>query len=376
MNLKDFNGKRLKSARVFRAKTIEQLAKETKINKKDLKAFEENKYIPNMENTLKLSNILNFPKEYFYKHENMNVIVEDSHFNPQSKLPRVEEISYREKMIIIHKIYSFMESYIKFPKENLPSKRIMSDTNINDIESLAYKTREFWDLNNSPIVNMVNLLESNGIIISGMNVDKKGATIFTQKQRIGKEVKYLISLGNDKKSASIRNYDLAYELGYIVSSELRIPNKQFSADEYACAFLLPKESFLEDLIHPEDIDYYVELKKKWIVPMSAMLFRAYNLGKINYKKYNYLMNEMEKKGWLREEPLDKMKGSSPMYLKRAVELLIENKIMSTNSIVSSLEEFGINLYPEDLELLMGLKKGLLSQNINKKSKVIKFDGNK
>lgn len=376
MNLKDFNGKRLKSARVFRAKTIEQLAKETKINKKDLKAFEENKYIPNMENTLKLSNILNFPKEYFYKHENMNVIVEDSHFNPQSKLPRVEEISYREKMIIIHKIYSFMESYIKFPKENLPSKRIMSDTNINDIESLAYKTRAFWDLNNSPIVNMVNLLESNGIIISGMNVDKKGATIFTQKQRIGKEVKYLISLGNDKKSASIRNYDLAYELGYIVSSELRIPNKQFSADEYACAFLLPKESFLEDLIHPEDIDYYVELKKKWIVPMSAMLFRAYNLGKINYKKYNYLMNEMEKKGWLREEPLDKMKGSSPMYLKRAVELLIENKIMSTNSIVSSLEEFGINLYPEDLELLMGLKKGLLSQNINKKSKVIKFDGNK
>ncbi|MGO0916387.1 hypothetical protein ACTPEM_25065, partial [Clostridioides difficile] len=42
-----------------------------------------------------------------------------------------------------------------------------------------------------------------------------------------------------------------------------------------------------------------------------------------------------------------MKGSSPTYLKRAVELLIENKIMSVNSIVSSLEEFGINLYPED-----------------------------
>lgn len=372
MNLKDFNGKRLKSARTFRAKTIEQLSKETKINKKDLKAFEENKYIPNMENTLKLSNILNFPKEYFYRNENMNVIVEDSHFNPQSKLPRVEEISYREKMIIIHKIYSFMESYIKFPKENLPNKRIMADTNINDIESLAYKTREFWNLNKSPIVNMVNLLESNGIIISGMNVDKKGATIFTQKQRIGKEVKYLISLGNDKKSAAIRNYNLAYELGYIVSSELEIPNKQFSADEYACAFLLPKETFLEDLSHPEDVDYYVELKKKWIVPISAMIFRAYNLGKINYKKYNYLMNEMDKRGWLVEEPLDKMKGSSPTYLKKAVELLIENKIMSTNSIVSSLEEFGINLYPEDLELLMGLKKGFLSQNINKKSKVIKF----
>ncbi|MBY1502646.1 transcriptional regulator, partial [Clostridioides difficile] len=302
--------------------------------------------------------------------------VEDSHFNPQSKLPRVEEISYREKIIIIHKIYSFMENYIKFPKENLPNRKVMSDININDIESLAYKTREFWDLNSTPIVNMVSLLESKGIIISGMNVDRKGATIFTQKQRISKESKYLISLGNDKKSASIRNYTLACELGYIISSELRIPSKQFSEDEYACAFLLPKESFLKDLTHPEDLDYYVELKKKWIVPISAMIFRAYNLEKINYKKYNYLMNEMDKKGWLIEEPLDKMKGSSPTYLKRAVELLIENKIMSVNSIVSSLEEFRINLYPEDLELLMGLKKGLLSQEVNKKSKVIKFDGKK
>ncbi|MDX5684735.1 ImmA/IrrE family metallo-endopeptidase, partial [Clostridioides difficile] len=319
---------------------------------------------------------LNFPKEYFYKNENINIVVEDSHFNPQSKLTRVEEISYREKIIIIHKIYSFMENYIKFPKENLPNRKVMSDININDIESLAYKTREFWDLNSTPIVNMVSLLESKGIIISGMNVDRKGATIFTQKQRISKESKYLISLGNDKKSASIRNYTLACELGYIISSELRIPSKQFSEDEYACAFLLPKESFLKDLTHPEDLDYYVELKKKWIVPISAMIFRAYNLEKINYKKYNYLMNEMDKKGWLIEEPLDKMKGSSPTYLKRAVELLIENKIMSVNSIVSSLEEFGINLYPEDLELLMGLKKGLLSQEVNKKSKVIKFDGKK
>ncbi|MCC0695035.1 XRE family transcriptional regulator [Clostridioides sp. ES-S-0048-02] len=374
MNLKDFNGKRLKSARVFRAKTLEQLSKETKINKKDLQAFEENKYVPNIENALKLSNMLNFPKEYFYKNESINVIVEDSHFNPQSKLPRVEEISYREKIIIIHKIYSFMESYIKFPKENLPNRKLIKDVNINDIESLANKTRELWNLNNNPIVNMVSLLEANGIIISGMNVDRKGATVFTQKQRIGKETKYLISLGNDKKSASIRNYDLAYELGYIISSQLGIPNKQFLADEYACAFLLPRETFLEDLVYPEDLDYYVELKQKWIVPISVMIFRAYNLGEISYKKYNYLMSEMDKRGWLIEEPLDKMKGVSPVYLKKAVELLIENKIMNTDNIVSNLGDIGISLYPEDLELLMGLKNGLLSQNTKKKSKVIKFDG--
>ena len=49
-----FNGKRLKTARVYRAKTIDQLAQETKINKKDILAFEEEKYKPLVENEMKI----------------------------------------------------------------------------------------------------------------------------------------------------------------------------------------------------------------------------------------------------------------------------------------------------------------------------------
>ena len=50
-----FNGKRLKVARIYRGKTIDQVSKETNINKKDILAFEENKYKPTVENALKLS---------------------------------------------------------------------------------------------------------------------------------------------------------------------------------------------------------------------------------------------------------------------------------------------------------------------------------
>ncbi len=81
-----------------------------------------------------------------------------------------------------------MENYIKFPKENLPNRKVMSDININDIESLAYKTREFWDLNSTPIVNMVSLLESKGIIISGMNVDRKGQLSLLKNRELVKNL--------------------------------------------------------------------------------------------------------------------------------------------------------------------------------------------
>ena len=40
-----FNGKRLKIARVYRGKSVDILAKETNINKKDILAFEDRKCI-------------------------------------------------------------------------------------------------------------------------------------------------------------------------------------------------------------------------------------------------------------------------------------------------------------------------------------------
>lgn len=356
-----FNGAKLKVARIYRGKTVDQLAKEVNINKKDIIAFEENKYKPTPENTMKLSNNLQFPREYFFKNENIKVTVEGSHFNPQSTIPRNEEISYREKLIMTHKIYTFMQGYIKFPELNLPDNLNRND----DIEEMATKTRRYWGLGDGAIGNMVSLLESNGVLLSGINIDRKGASPYTQKQSLNKESLYVIALGNDKKSATIRNYDLAYELAYIISNELNIPSKKFNADEFACAFLLPKDAFLEDLSNPNELDFYIEMKTKWLVPISIMIFRAYTLGVINYKKYNFLMNEMNKKGWLKKEPLDdNIKGVSPQALKTAVELLFENNIMSKNTLMDNLANFGINMNPEDIEILIGLKEGTLGAKVN------------
>ncbi len=404
---------------------------------------------------MKLSNNLQFPREYFFKNENIKVTVEGSHFNPQSTIPRNEEISYREKLIITHKIYTFMQGYIKFPELNLPDNLNRND----DIEEMATKTRRYWGLGDGAIGNMVSLLESNGVLLSGINIDRKGASPYTQKQSLNKESLYVIALGNDKKSATIRNYDLAYELAginidrkgaspytqkqslnkeslyvialgndkksatirnydlayelaYIISNELNIPSKKFNADEFACAFLLPKDAFLDDLSNPNELDFYIEMKTKWLVPISIMIFRAYTLGVINYKKYNFLMNEMNKKGWLKKEPLDdnikgvspqalktavellfenkinykkynflmnemnkkgwlkkeplddNIKGVSPQALKTAVELLFENNIMSKNTLMDNLANFGINMNPEDIEILIGLKEGTLGAKVN------------
>ena len=361
-----FNGKRLKTARIYRGKTIEQLAQETKINKKDILAFEEEKYKPIIENEMKLANYLKFPREYFFQNDNIKVVVESTHIRPESPIPRVEEISYKEKLIMTHKLMSFIEGYIKFPKMNLPNNLNRND----DIEALVSKLREHWNLKNGPIGNMVTLLEINGIVIANINIDKKGAMSFTQKQSVDKVSRYLISLGNDKKSATIRNFDLAYELAYIVANEANIQLKKFSKDEFACAFLLPRNEFLNDLDNVEELDDYINLKKKWIVPISAMILRAYDLGKINYKKYMYLMKEMDKKGWLKKEPLDEnIKATSPVLLKKSVDMLMDNSIMNSKTLVDNLSNCGLSIYPEEIELLLGLKEGKLANKSNNKNNI-------
>lgn len=359
---KIFNGKRLKIARMYRGKTVDMLASEIKVNKKDIIAFEEEKYKPTPENEMKLANALSFPKEYFFQTDNIKVVVDNTHIKPESTIPRVEEISYKEKLIMAHKVLSFIERYIQFPDMNIPTGLNEKD----DIETLATKVRTYYELGDGPIGNLLSVLEYNGIIITDTNVDKKGTLAFTQKQTTDKNTRYIISLGNDKKSAATRNYDLAYELAYIVCIEAGIQAKKFSKDEFACAFLLPKETFSDDLRGVNEIEDFIELKAKWIVPISSMILRGYHLGLISYKKYMYLMNQIQKQGWLKKEPLDEnIKAISPILLKKSVDMIIESNIMSGATLVENLANCGLSLYSNEIESLLGLKKGKLSPKVKR-----------
>ena len=139
-----------------------------------------------------------------------------------------------------------------------------------------------------------------------------------------------------------------------------------------------KETFTQDLKMVNDLEDYVELKKKWIVPISAIILRAYQLGEISYKKYMYLMNEMDKKGWLKKEPLEEnIKATSPMLLKKSIDVLIDNNIMSKASLVMNLSNWGLHLNQDEVEVLLGFKEGKLTTERNtinnKKSKVTKVN---
>ncbi|MGL5642496.1 MAG: helix-turn-helix domain-containing protein [Paraclostridium sp.] len=152
-----FSGKKLRNARVYRGKTVDVLANETKINKKDILAFEGDKYKPTLENEMKMANALNFPKDYFSEKDAVNVVVENAHIRTESTLPRVDDIAFKEKLVMTHRLLAFVQGYIKFPEMNLPEGLNRND----DIENLAEQVRNHFELGEGPIGNMVSLLEVN-----------------------------------------------------------------------------------------------------------------------------------------------------------------------------------------------------------------------
>ena len=253
----------------------------------------------------------------------------------------------------------------------------------NDIEKAAERLREFWELGEDPIPNIVRLLEKKGFIIASSPTNSLGIDAFSQKQEIDGRDYYFIILGEDKGSAVRRQFDAAHELGHIILHDPFLDlndmdKEQFKeiereANDFAAAFLLPKEAFAKDIsVAPVDFDNYKHLKRKWKVSISAMTVRAYKIGVISYNQYHYLQRQISQNNWRRQEPLDELlKPGVPIAMRKAIELLIENEIMTGSELLTKLSrDHNLSLPKEEVETLLNLPPGYLKTKESKGSSIV------
>jgi len=227
---------------------------------------------------------------------------------------------------------------------------------------------------------MVSLLESKGIIVSSFVVENKKIDAFTQVHLNGEIEQFCVVLGNDKQSMVRRNFDAAHELGHIILhrnigdlsnlSKIEMKRLEDEANAFAAGFLLPSKSFFADLVSPNKLDFYVSLKKKWKVSMAAMIMRSKQLGRLNNNQYLYLFKQLSSNQWRTREPYDDIwEIPRPQLFKKAISILIENKVLNAQQIVSELSKSGLALDSREIENLLDLDKGVLS-NMNQSQPAI------
>lgn len=212
-----------------------------------------------------------------------------------------------------------------------------------EIEVAAEECRQQFGLGLGPISNVLALLESRGIAACRYDIeDNIDAFSFWCGDRP------FIFMASEKESGARLRYDLAHELGHFVlhrwieEEEIADPKMlkaiEAEADRFAGAFLLPRKSFPYEVYTPR-LDAFVDLKRRWIVSVQAMIYRCKDLDVIDETQFTNLYKQISFRKWRKREPLDnpnEIRLEAPRLLGRAAQMVLESGRKHPDEICADL----------------------------------------
>jgi Zn-dependent peptidase ImmA (M78 family) len=369
-----FNGKRLKQARDIYGLTVTSLAAMIGISKQAISQFEKSESgekgasTPRPEVLDKISSSLNFPKNFFLQ-ESYIANETPIHYRSLSAATKAARARAESKFLWLQEITHSLKQYVDLPTVNIPHFEAKDHTKISAefIEDAATATRRYWGLGDGPILNVLNLLENNGAIVS--RIDLEADTLDALSQWANYDSMPYIFLSSTKHSAARSRFDISHELAHLtIHANLNknicynpidhsVIEKQ--AHRFASSFLLPARSFMNDLVSPT-LDSFWALKEKWQVSIAAMIMRCHHLEIIDEEYERKLWMNYNRRGWSKQEPLDdRLPIEQPKLLRRSLELLVKENILSREDFISQLP------YPTSaLEEIINLPKNFLSKGDN------------
>lgn len=357
-----FYGEKLKQLRELNGFSRRELANRVNVSEQAIGQYENDQATPRLDVLNKLPDIFNVYIDFF----DSPSFVEDNIISEGAIAYRTKDRSSKKKTsneleyIAYAKFFiDYFNSWVTSNIGGFSDLKRQVDNYVQkygemDIEKIAEIARDFFQLESNQ--DLISKLEQSGITILekdlGLTIDAYSG--FTKDQD-----PYIV-LGNIKKTAVRRNFDLAHELGhlllhsYIVMTDLtdkEHKDVERQADMFASAFLLPKTDFISDFLKIErntNPDFYIELKKKYLVSIAAIEYRAYKLHLLSYQKNRYFWSQMTKKQYRIFEPLDnKLSPVKPGKVKKLLSFLLDNNLIAVNDISEKFgitEKFLINLF--------------------------------
>lgn len=360
-----FVGDRLREARDARGVTAVTLADLIEVTRQAVSLYESNRQTPSPETMTRIAEVLKLPRHFFLK-EARQKPASPFFYRSQSSATKSARVRAESRFFWFQDVVEFIGRYVKLPVSNLPSIEVPVDFRSFDsaiIEDAATQTRRHWGLGNGPISNLVLLFENNGIVVARHELAAETLDAFSPRKDAFRFP--FIVLGIDKSSAVRSRFDAAHELAHLilhqnVTEKDLLRKDSFSvieeqANRFASAFLLPAETFAQDLGLAR-LDSMRALKSKWRVSIGAMVHRASQLAMVSPDEARRLWINRTQRGWRLREPLDdELDFEEPRVLKKSFELVLSKGIISPDEIC---QETGLDL--GEIEKLCGFEVGYLS----------------
>ena len=383
----DFNGSRIALIRSIKNISSTKLAEEIGVTKQTISQYENNIITPTPDRILAISNVLGFPPKFFFEGKSESFSAGLAYCRATTTTAR--NIKSRQTHIDVLKayIYRFFSQYIDYPSQDILIQCMKDISELSDIEQIANTVRQSLELNDRPVQNMVYLLQNIGIVVTSFSeevshLDAISHITVLTNQKGENECYYFTTFNTLKTTPARLNFTLAHELGHWIlghiSSDDKTPadieyrGNENDANQFAAAFLLPKEAFLKDLDNPTSLKSYLHLKLKWHVSIAMMIRRAYMLGQLSPSQYQYLFRQIGIKKWRTCEPGDMEELPSASLFSAAVDILDKHRIILKNELIHYLNQNCFTAKQDTFEFLLGLKSHELDSKPTSPEKKIEF----
>lgn len=370
-----FFGEKLQSVRELNGLSRKELADKLNLSEQAIWQYENQYTVPKFEVTNELKKVFNVKAQFFYTEPFTTTIskVESIAYRAEDREARKKTKMETTFIDFISYFLDKFESKLNLPTSPLPLLRdesiqlynmsMETSDRLLQLENIAENARKKLDVQSNS--ELLYKLELSGIYILEKNM---GTSIDAYSTWTSQEKPFII-LGNKKKSAVRRNFDLAHELGHLLlhyridmdsltKDEHKIIEKE--ANDFASFFLLPKAQFLKDfptISKKSNPKSYLDLKMKYMVSIGALEYRAYKMGLLTFEENRYFYATLNRKDYKKNEPLDEdIAIVRPGKVRSLLDLIFKNDLFSLNDI---LNDHYIDR--SFLESLLGLENKFLSK---------------
>jgi Zn-dependent peptidase ImmA (M78 family)/DNA-binding XRE family transcriptional regulator len=295
---------RLKRAREAAGLSLRALAEQVGVSHAAIKKYEEGTNTPDSNQLYKLAKAVGVRSEYFFRPFEI----------------QLEGIEYRKRttttQLLLKRIHAdvleqaerwheLANLYPQFPvkafavPEGLPS----CIASLDEVEQLAAVVRERWKLGENPIPDLVDVLETQGILVIFTALDSQ-AKFDGLAAHIGSQPVIVVSQG---WAGDRQRFTLAHELGHLLlhgrlANDL---NEEKACNRFAGAFLLPSAVIQQQLGLQRRMIEWQELyllKHEFGLSMAGCLFRAADVGVVDAETFAKLWKLFSLRGWRKQEP--------------------------------------------------------------------------
>jgi Zn-dependent peptidase ImmA (M78 family) len=191
---------------------------------------------------------------------------------------------------VFHELRSLNERVPRMTLERLPAP-----TSLEDVEDLSVDVRYMLQHEESgPIRNLTSAIERAGVCIVPL-IALPGIDGLSSWVNGVPVIGISTSIPGDRF-----RFTLAHELMHLLVHSRPTDYTESEANRFAGALLMPQTEFESVLPVRPQLRDFVNLKSSWGIAVSALVYRAHELGHLDDKRYRALQIQMSK--WRRAEP--------------------------------------------------------------------------